>query len=282
MKSILNIGMVIIVLLSTLNSFAKIKDAVTEQVKIYGNCGTCKTAIEKAGNLKNTAKVNWNKDTKMATLTYNSKKTTRDEILKRIALAGYDSEQFLAPDDVYGKLQTCCQYNRELKPVKTVSTQHSNHPDPTQTKPVTMDQHQSSLTLVLNQYFSVKDALVNTDVVLATVKVTELVNTIKTIDAAKLSAEEAVIWKKVSKDLTANAEKMAAVKDISKQREAFASLSQNLYALAKVAKKETTVYYQYCPMFNNGAYWLSREETIKNPYYGSQMLTCGSNKETLK
>ena len=47
--------------------------------------------IEKAGNLKNVATLDWNKDTKMATLTYDAKKTNQDEILKRIALAGYDS-----------------------------------------------------------------------------------------------------------------------------------------------------------------------------------------------
>ena len=63
------------------------------------------------------ASVEWNKDTKMATLTYDGNKTNQDEILKRIALAGYDSEKFLAPDDVYAKLPGCCQYDRELKPV---------------------------------------------------------------------------------------------------------------------------------------------------------------------
>jgi hypothetical protein len=35
-----------------------------------------------------------------------------------------------------------------------------------------------------------------------------------------------------------------------------------------------SVYYQYCPM--KKMYWLSKEETIKNPYYGSKMLTCGN------
>jgi hypothetical protein len=28
--------------------------------------------------------------------------------------------------------------------------------------------------------------------------------------------------------------------------------------------------------------WLSKENTIKNPYYGSQMLSCGSVVETIK
>lgn len=77
----------------------------------------CKATIEKAGNVNKVASVEWNKDTKMATLTYDGNKTNQDEILKRIALAGYDSEKFLAPDDVYAKLPGCCQYDRELKPV---------------------------------------------------------------------------------------------------------------------------------------------------------------------
>lgn len=40
------------------------------------------------------------------------------------------------------------------------------------------------------------------------------------------------------------------------------------------------VYYQYCPM--KKAYWLSMEKEIKNPYYGSSMLTCGKVIETKK
>jgi hypothetical protein len=45
---------------------------------------------------KNIAAVDWDKDTKMATLIYDSKITNKDEILKRIALVGYDSEKFHA------------------------------------------------------------------------------------------------------------------------------------------------------------------------------------------
>ena len=81
MKSISKILMVITVLLSAISSFAQIKNAKTETVKVYGNCEMCKTTIEKAGNVKNVATVNWNKDTKMATIDYDSKKTNQDEIL---------------------------------------------------------------------------------------------------------------------------------------------------------------------------------------------------------
>jgi copper chaperone CopZ len=118
MKSI-KILMAITLLLSFTACNAQIKNAKTESVKIYGNCGMCETTIEKAGNVKKIAQVDWNKDTKMATLTYDPSKTNQDEILKRIALAGYDSEKFLAPDDVYAKLPECCQYDR-VKKTETV------------------------------------------------------------------------------------------------------------------------------------------------------------------
>ena len=282
--------MVIAVLLSSVNSFAQIKNEKTETVKIYGNCEMCKKTIEKAGNLKNVATVNWNKDIKMATLNYDGKKTNQDEILKRIALAGYDSEKFLAPDDVYAKLSDCCQYKRELKPVaKTqdaamdMKKEHSNHNDIAQ-KNTTETQNVPQLKAVFDNYFSVKDALVKTDAGISSAKAAELVKAIKAVEMTKLSTEEHTVWMKVMKDLTANAEKIATSKDVAKQRETFVLLSKNMYELTKVSKQEAPVYYLHCPMYNNGkgANWLSKEEVVKNPYYGSKMLTCGSVQETIK
>lgn len=291
MKSLSKIVMVIAVLLSSVNSFAQIKNEKTETVKIYGNCEMCKKTIEKAGNLKNVATVNWNKDTKMATLNYDGKKTNQDEILKRIALAGYDSEKFLAPDDVYAKLPGCCQYNRELKPVaKTndasmeMKSEHANHNHNEMAKTNTVDtQNTPQLKAVFDSYFSVKDALVKTDVATSSAKANELVKAIKAVEMTKLSTEEHTVWMKVMKELTANTEKIATSKDVAKQRETFALLSKNMYELAKVSKQEIPVYYQHCPMYNNGkgANWLSKEEAVKNPYYGSKMLTCGSVQETI-
>ena len=53
---------------------AQITNAKTETVKIYGNCGMCKSTIEKAGYQKNIAKVEWNKESKMAKITYDNSK----------------------------------------------------------------------------------------------------------------------------------------------------------------------------------------------------------------
>lgn len=94
---------------------AQVNNAKIETVKIYGNCGMCKKTIEKAGNENDKVKVDWDKDTKMATISYDSTKTNLDEILKRIANAGYDSDAFTAPDKVYNNLHGCCQYERANK-----------------------------------------------------------------------------------------------------------------------------------------------------------------------
>jgi copper chaperone CopZ len=102
----------IVLLLSVTAATAQIKNAKTETVKIFGNCGMCEAKIEKAGNQKNIASVDWNKDSKMATLTYDSKTTSKNEILKRIAAVGYDSEQFHAEEAVYQSLPGCCHYER--------------------------------------------------------------------------------------------------------------------------------------------------------------------------
>jgi hypothetical protein len=73
--------------------------------------------------------------------------------------------------------------------------------------------------------------------------------------------------------------------DIEGQREAFSILSDNLYKSIKafgLGGKEA--FYEFCPMaFNNeGAYWLSDSEQIRNPYFGDKMLTCGVVKEKLQ
>ena len=93
-------------------SFAQIKNEMTTTVKVFGNCGMCETAIEKAGSKSKLYKTDWDTETKMATITYDSKKTNADAVLKSIALSGYDNANFLAPDEAYNKLHECCQYER--------------------------------------------------------------------------------------------------------------------------------------------------------------------------
>lgn len=296
MKTISIIGLVTLVLLTNNTIQAQIKNAKTATVKVFGNSPAAKTVIEQEGRAGKTAQVDWNQETKIATITYDASKTNEDEVLKRIALAGFDSEKFLAPDDAYAKLPKADQYTRTLKPVskshtatatepsgqhQSGQTDHSAHQNTTAAAAVTGKV--TPLTNVVDQYFALKDALVKTDAQTAATKAAALQEAIKAVDMNKLASAEHTVWMKVMNNLTADAATIAKSKDVTKQRVAFASLSTKLYELAKVSSFGSPVYYQHCPMFNEGkgANWLSKEKAVKNPFYGAQMITCGSTVETL-
>ncbi|MEB8329543.1 DUF3347 domain-containing protein [Flavobacteriaceae bacterium KMM 6897] len=286
MKSIKIISIVLIAL-SISTSYAQRKNEKSENVKILGNCDMCKSTIEKAGTIANEAKVTWDKNTKIAMLSYDSVKTSKEDILKRIALAGYDSESFLAPDDTYLKLPSCCQYERADQVSAKMDDlnsemafmDHSEH-----SNGIIEVQETNPLSGVYDNYFAVKDALVKTDGVLASTNAKTLLNAINEVKMDQLSMGVHMVWMKVLKNLKEDAAHIADTKVINQQRSHFDSLSKSIYEVLKVSKEETPTYYQFCPMANNGkgANWLSKEETIKNPYYGSQMMSCGKTVETIE
>lgn len=259
-----------------------IKNAKTETFKVAGNCEMCKNTIETAANKKGISSAEWDKDKKVMSLTYDSKQTTASEILKRVAYAGYDNEQFLAPDDAYTKLPECCHYDR-IKKDATVINSAVN--DSSKSDAIVTEQDKDNkVSKVYEQYFALKDALVKDDGTAASSKALALVQVVKEVDMKSMSSEEHAAWMKVEKDLLMHAEHISETKDIAHQREHFSMLSENVYSLVKVFKLDKTVYLQHCPMYNDGkgADWLSKENAVKNPYYGSSMLTCGKTTETIK
>lgn len=288
MKSLKNILMMSILALSVTSAFGQIKNATTETVKIYGNCGMCEKTIENAGNSKKVASVDWNKETKMATLIFDATKTSKDELLKKIALAGYDSDSFLAPDEVFNNLHGCCQYDREAKiPVEESATNPSRDEVSEVTEVVVSDENWVELgpmEAIFETYFDLKNALVKSDAKLTSEVAKRLMNVINVVKMLDLKNDVHTVWMKVSNDLKSNTDKIAKANDIEKQRMHFITLSENMYQLIKVSKMETPVYLQHCPMANDGggANWLSKENTVKNPYYGSKMMSCGKTVEIIK
>lgn len=139
---------------------------------------------------------------------------------------------------------------------------------------------------VLTYYYGVKDALVADNGKLAAEKGKAMKTALRNIDTKDWTAKQRNAFEAVAKKLETDAEHIGdnATK-IDHQREHFVTLSNNLTTLVKSLKiNGETAYSQFCPMANNGkgAYWLSKEDKVKNPYYGKSMLTCGSVKETLK
>ncbi|WP_432221152.1 DUF3347 domain-containing protein [Flavobacterium sp. TMP13] len=276
MKSFFQTCMAITLFFTLAACDAKINNAKTETAKIYGNCEKCEKTIEKAGNLDQIAKVDWNSDTKMASITFDSTLTNKEDVLKRIAMSGYDSEDHLATAEAYNKLADCCHYDRNPKAVTETET--------AAIMPIDVLAKDNPLASVYSSYFEVKDALVQTDAATSSAKAKNLVTAIDGVKMDALSKDVHAVWMKVMKALKSDAEKIAATKDVEKQRVAFTTLSPNMYNLMKVTKNTAPVYYQYCPMANNnkGGNWLSTEKAIKNPYYGSKMMSCGGVNEVIQ
>lgn len=144
----------------------------------------------------------------------------------------------------------------------------------------TIETADAQLQSVYDAYFTVKDALIKSDAKLTSAKANDLLAAITAVKMDKLKSNEHTAWMKVVKKLSADAKSISTTSDLKKQRETFKSLSKNTYELIKVSKSTEVVYKQYCPMAD--ADWLSKEKAVKNPYYGSSMLTCGNVVETIK
>lgn len=86
---------------------------ITEKISVNGNCESCKKNIERAVKVKGVKKANWDADTKTLTITYLASKISNDELQRKIADSGYDTEKYKAPDEVYKNLHACCQYERK-------------------------------------------------------------------------------------------------------------------------------------------------------------------------
>jgi hypothetical protein len=86
------------------------------------------------------------------------------------------------------------------------------------------------------------------------------------------------------KALVSVTDKMIQARNIEEQRVQFEQISMLMYALAGNGQFEgQRLYKQFCPMAfdNKGAYWLSLEENVLNPYFGDRMLKCGYVEEVL-
>ena len=134
---------------------------------------------------------------------------------------------------------------------------------------------QKALKESLRPYLKMKDAFVDGDVENVAVFANATLEKINLISESELGKMEKSHLGQIKKMLSAIAEN----RDIEKQRSHFVALNQNLVAMVmNIDETDPQLYIQKCPMANNnnGAFWISMDKEIRNPYYGEQMLTCGS------
>lgn len=134
-------------------------------------------------------------------------------------------------------------------------------------------------TSVLENYLALKDALVQDNGQKAANSGKALLEALKKFDLAGQPASKQVELKDILEDAKENAEHISENGDkIDHQREHFELLGTDLKDLIIITGSDRTLYQIFCPMYNNkkGGNWLSESKEIKNPFYGSKMLKCGS------
>jgi len=140
-----------------------------------------------------------------------------------------------------------------------------------------MDQNRSTSDAIIVNYLELKNALVADNTEAAASSGEKVVTALKAFDVKKYSEEEQKELNEIIEDAVEHAEHIAE-SAMDHQREHFDILSKDVVDLLAITGTNKTLYQDFCPMYNDGkgAIWLSEIKEIKNPYYGSKMLTCGS------
>lgn len=127
-----------------------------------------------------------------------------------------------------------------------------------------------AIGIVYAHYINLKNSLVESNQEIAKTESANLVKAVQKIEGAE--------------ELLIEAKKVAEASSLKSQRTAFTALSDEITLLIKKSELVSgKLFLEYCPMANSntGGYWLSNEEEIRNPYFGSMMLKCGSVKEVI-
>lgn len=157
----------------------------------------------------------------------------------------------------------------ETKPATPVATK-------VETKPVVLSSF--NIDEVVNDYLKIKNALVKDDSKGAANASKLVVIAINDLNANALDTKLKTIYNDFAKEAKIQAEQIVLSADkIESQRTHFAILSQSINNLLNTFGTKQKLFQDYCPMYDQGksGYWISEMKEIKNPYYGSEMLTCG-------
>lgn len=90
-------------------------DVVTGNYTVNGVCEQCKKRIEDAAYIRGVKYAEWNVNSHSLLVKYDASKASPELILKSIAKAGHDSENYKATDQDYNKLPSCCRYRSGVK-----------------------------------------------------------------------------------------------------------------------------------------------------------------------
>ena len=161
---------------------------------------------------------------------------------------------------------------------ETTSKTNEDHSNMTERLKVSAD-FQNQLKMVFNDYVILKDALVKDDSDISKKAANDMLISLGKIDMDLLTDKNAFNhWMSIAKGIEVSANSIAGTTQIKEQRNNFKGLSAQLTLAVQLFGIDQKVFKQFCPMADNnkGAYWLSLENEIRNPYFGAAMHKCGS------
>ncbi len=141
------------------------------------------------------------------------------------------------------------------------------------------------LQMVFEAYIGTKEALVEDDMKSVQQNARLLLNNLDKVDMKLLSDPGShQHWMIAEKQMRMSAAAIEVSDDIKAQRNHFKELSTAITSAVQMYGIGQVVYNQFCPMAddNKGAYWLSNDKNVLNPYFGSAMIACGSVKQIIE
>ncbi len=138
---------------------------------------------------------------------------------------------------------------------------------------------------IVAQYLLIQDGLAKDNGKDAATAAKAFVQAIGNVDIASFNADQKKTWEDISADAKEMAEHIGANPDkLEHQREHFVMLSKDIYDLVKAFGSEQVLYKVFDSMSNDGkgAFWLSANKEINNPYMGKAMSNSGTIQEEIK
>ncbi len=140
------------------------------------------------------------------------------------------------------------------------------------------DDKDFSISPIITDYLTLKNALVADNDKAAATAGKKLLSTLNSVDMKAIPKDKHSKYMEIADDAKEHAEHIEAnAGNMEHQREHLSLISEDIKDLITLFGSSQKLYEDHCPMFNDGkgAIWISESKEIKNPYYGSKMLTCG-------
>jgi hypothetical protein len=145
-----------------------------------------------------------------------------------------------------------------------------------------------SYSQLLSSYFQLKDALVASDTAKANVAAAALLLAADSLKVEDIKGDSTGALRETARSyaLSVNGSAKAILGEptLLAKRKEFEMVTDIIWNLTRTVRYAgQKIYYLHCPMAfeNKGAYWMSAESEVRNPYFGDEMLNCGAVQDSL-